>query len=81
MPRYFLNLRDRGTLIEDPEGDEAQDIAEILRIAQATIDDIFGRPETYGDMRRWNRFSFEITDEAGELVLTVPFAGNGNGVG
>ena len=75
MPRFFLNLRDRDRLIGDPEGEEADDLAAIARSVQATIDDIFGRPETYGEPQRWSRFVFEVTNEAGDIVLEVPLAG------
>ena len=74
MPRFFLNLRDRDRLIDDPEGEEADDLAAIARSVQTTIEDIFGRPETYGEPQRWNRFVFEVTNEAGEIVLEVPLA-------
>ncbi len=74
MPRYFLNVRDRGVLIEDPDGDEASDLAGIRRIAERAMQDILLRPETYGEAQRWDRCAFEITDEGGAVVLNLPFS-------
>ena len=61
-------------LIEDPDGDEAADLAGIRSIAERAIEDIFARPETYGEAQRWNRCAFEITDESGTAVLQIPFS-------
>ena len=74
VPRYFLNIRDRDVLIEDPDGDEVADLAGIRRIVEACIVDIYARPETYGDTLIWDRRSFEITDECGATVLVIPLA-------
>ena len=74
MPRYFLNIRDRDVLIEDPDGDEVANIDGIRRIAEACIVDIYARPEMYGDTLLWDRRSFEITDESGATVLVIPLA-------
>ena len=74
MPRYYLNVRRRGVLIEDPDGDEAADLPAIRRIAEDTVEDILRRPETYGENPRWDRCTFEITDESGATVMKVPFS-------
>lgn len=74
MPRYFLNVRDRDVLIEDPDGDEAADLSAIRGIAESCIADIYARPHTYGEALLWGRRSLEITDEAGATVLVVPFS-------
>ncbi len=74
MPRYFLNIRDRGVLMEDPDGDVAADLAAIRSIAASCIADIYARPHTYGEALLWDRRSLEITDEAGATVLVVPFS-------
>ena len=74
MPRYYLNIRDRGVLIEDPDGDEVEDIAGIRRIADACIADIYARPHVYGEPQAWDRRSFEITDADGHTVLVVPLS-------
>ena len=74
VPRFFLNIRDRGVLIEDPDGDDVPDLAAIQQIAEACIVDIYARPETYGDTLTWDRRSFEITNEDGATVLVIPLS-------
>ncbi|NEU11195.1 hypothetical protein G3T14_03510 [Methylobacterium sp. BTF04] len=73
MPRYFFNIRDRTGLIDDPDGDEVASVAAVQVLAKAIVDDILGNPGTYGDPQAWQRRSFEITDETGDIVLVVPF--------
>lgn len=73
MPRYFLNIRDRGTLIVDPDGDDLPSLDEARVLAADIIHDILARPETYGSRERWSTRCFEITDEAGIVLMTIPF--------
>ena len=78
MPRYFLNIRDPYLgLITDPEGDAAADLDEVSLIVAETIRDILARPEAYGTNQVWSQRSFEVTDEAGCLVLIVPLSAPG----
>ena len=77
MARYYLNVRSGSVLIEDPDGEDAQDLPSLRRIAQDTMEDILRRPETYGETQRWERCSIEVTDEAGAIVLTLPFSESG----
>ena len=74
MPRYYLNVRRKGVLIEDPEGEEAVDLSAIRQVADETIEDILRRPETYGEAQKWDRCTFEITDGSGTIVMMVPFS-------
>ena len=74
MPRYHFNIRRKGVLIEDPDGEEAADLEAIRRVAEDTIEDILRRPETYGQNQNWDRCAFEITDERGATVMKVPFS-------
>lgn len=74
MPRYYLNVRRKGVLIEDPDGEEATDLSAIQRSAEDTIEDILRRPETYGDNQNWDRCAFVITDESGTIVAEMPFS-------
>ena len=74
MPRYYLNLRRQGVLIEDPEGEEAANLSVIRQSAEDTIEDILRRPETYGENQRWDRCTFEITDVNGATLMKVPFS-------
>lgn len=74
MPRYFLNIRDNDALIADPDGDDIPDLDEARTLALEIIHDILGRPNVYGAPGPWQARSFEITDEAGTVLLTIPFA-------
>lgn len=74
MPRYYLNLRRKGVLIADPDGEEAADLPALRRVIENTIEDILRRPETYGENPYWDQCTFEIADEGGTIVMTVPFS-------
>lgn len=76
MPRYFLNLRYRpgdNGLAVDQEGvelaDETQVRAHALEMARQAI-----AKDRMATIRDWMDCSFEITDEAGRHVMTVPFS-------
>ena len=76
MPRYFFNLRHRpgpNGLSVDEEGDELADVSEVrshaLRVAERMI-----ATDRLDMIRDWLECSFEITDEAGAPVMTVPFS-------
>jgi hypothetical protein len=76
MPRYFFSLRHRpgeNGLAVDHEGDELADETQVrahaLHVARETI--VKDRMAT---VRDWMVCSFEITDEAGRHVMTVPFS-------
>jgi len=76
MPRFFFNLRygrNTGDLATDPEGDDAADAEEArelaLRAAQGLFADVSPAMAS-----KWLRCSFEIMDEQGRRVLTVPFS-------
>ena len=76
MPRYFFNIRHRpgpAGLAEDPEGDELVDVnaahARALSEARKAI-----ALDRLTMIRDWMVCSFEIVDEQGHPVLTVPFS-------
>ena len=76
MPRYFFSLRHRpgeNGLAVDHEGDELADEtlvrAHALHVARETI-----AKDRMVTIRDWMVCSFEITDEAGRPVMTVPFS-------
>ncbi|RYF30720.1 MAG: hypothetical protein EOO23_04500 [Comamonadaceae bacterium] len=74
MPhRYFLNLRYRDCYFRDDEGDELENVDAARRYALSTARDMIKRTRTQM-IRDWFDCSFEVTDAAGELVATVPFA-------
>jgi hypothetical protein len=73
VPRYFMNLRCRGRLFADEERDALPDAAAARAYALETARDLIsnGRLDS---IRNWYDCDFEITDEAGRLVIMVPFA-------
>lgn len=76
MPRFFFNVRHRpgpDGLAVDPEGDELADVnaARERALSQARI--MIAR-ERHTFIRDWMVCAFEITDEDGQPVLTVPFS-------
>jgi hypothetical protein len=74
MGRYYFNIKEGETLIEDPDGDDLSCEAEALVVVKETVHDIAERPWIYGGLRRWIGREFVVTDEAGRTVATVPIA-------
>lgn len=75
MPRYFMNLRYRpgpDGIAFDREGDEVADDTKlrerVLQIVRLTV----ARDQLF-TASNWLTCSFEVTDEAGQHVLMVPF--------
>jgi len=76
MPRYFFNIRHRpgpAGLAEDPEGDELADVNAAREHALSVARKMIAR-ERLTLIRDWMVCSFEIVDEEGRPVLTVPFS-------
>lgn len=76
MARYFFNLRygaGPDKLAVDQEGNELTDTAAAWAYALEAAADLIGRTHSHG-VRDWFACAFEIVDEAGEPVLTVPFS-------
>jgi hypothetical protein len=74
MPRYFFNLRyGRDKLAVDPEGDELPDTDAARAHALEVARDLIARTTSYS-VRDWFTCTFEIVDETGQPVLTVPFS-------
>ena len=76
MPRYFFNVRYRSGpngLAVDPEGDELADVDAAREYALAQARDMIARTRT-DLVRDWMVCSFEIMDDRGQPVLTVPFS-------
>lgn len=76
MPRYFFNVRHRpgpAGLARDPEGEELADVAAAREHALTGARVVIAR-DRLATIRDWMDCTFEITDEAGQLVLTVPFS-------
>jgi hypothetical protein len=74
MPHYFMNIRDRDTLIRDFEGDVLPGLPEARALVEQTVRDIRDRPETYGDPKIWESRSFEVTDSFGNILLEIAFS-------
>ena len=76
MSRYFLHLRFRdgpGGLAVDHEGDGLPDSAMLREHVEATARDLM-RHTRLDAIRNWLDCTFEVTDETGQLVLTLPFS-------
>ena len=76
MPRYFFNLRyGRGPdkLAIDQEGNELTDVAAARDYALTAARDLIAHTRSYS-VRDWFTCTFEVVDEAGQPMLTVPFS-------
>lgn len=76
MPRYFFNLRHRpgpAGLALDQEGEVLADADAARRHALSEAQQMIAR-DRLTMIRDWMDCTFEITDETGQLVLTVPFS-------
>lgn len=71
MPRFFLNTRDGDFLMKDPEGTDFDGLDAARAEALAAARDFLGdsiKNDQVQDARE-----YEITDEAGQIMATVPF--------
>ncbi|TXN72831.1 hypothetical protein [Methylobacterium sp. WL6] len=76
MPRFFFSVRHRegpSGLAIDEEGDELPDVAAARDHALSEARKMIAR-DRLTMIRDWMVCSFEVTDEAGTHVLTVPFS-------
>lgn len=71
MPRYFFHIRDNGTLVEDPDGIELPDMADVQDECRRLILSVLQEEEPTEDFLA-NR-EFLVADELGRAILTVPF--------
>jgi hypothetical protein len=76
MPRYFLHLRYAALedgFARDDEGDELSDPGDLRQHVMDTARDLItgARLKAIPD---WLQCSFEVTDESGTVVLTLPFS-------
>ena len=71
--RYFMNVRYRGRLIPDHEGDELANEAAVHGHALANAHDLVFHTRM-DSIRSWFDCSFEVTDESGRTVLVMPFS-------
>ena len=70
--RYYMNVRYRDRLFVDEEGDELASEHAVQEHALDTARDLIanGRMDS---IRNWFDCSFEVTNEAGQVVLVMPF--------
>ena len=73
MPRYFFNIARGKTVIPDPEGDALHSDADAIRHASMVAREMIEGRHFYRG-QHLERWAFEITDDAGRRVATVPFA-------
>lgn len=76
MPRYFFSLRHGpgpDGLAVDREGDDLAGPEAAHARALAVASDLIARTQLYS-VRDWFACAFEVTDEDGRPVMTVPFA-------
>lgn len=71
MPRYFLHMHNSTGLIEDDEGQEHPDLASARASAIQSIRSVASEEVRGGSLDLRGRI--DITDEAGELLASVPF--------
>jgi hypothetical protein len=75
MPRYFLSLRyrDNGNgFAVDEEGDDLPDPGALRKHVLDTARDLMRFARVDG-IRNWRDCAFEVTDESGKIVMTLPF--------
>jgi hypothetical protein len=78
MAHYHLNIRHHGHLYLDEEGEDIPSKIEMKVRARETAHDLIGTPSfTIPD---WLDCTLEVTNEAGETVLVLPFTEAAEGV-
>lgn len=70
--RFFMNMRSRSRYVPDEEGDELKDGQTLREHAVAAARDMI-RHTRMITVRDWLDWTFEITDDTGQLVLVLPF--------
>ena len=73
VPRYFLHLRYPHGLAVDEEGDEVPEPSLLHAHVEATARDLMQKARLKV-IRNWQKCTFEVTDESGQHVLTLPFS-------
>jgi hypothetical protein len=71
MPHFFFHVRDRDDLTKDVEGVDLPDLEAARAEARASARDMLAeRIDSDGTL---GNQQFEICDDAGQLLATVPF--------
>ena len=69
MPRYFFNVSGPDREIGDSGGKRLWDLEGARQIALETARDL-----VQDAALQWEGWSFQITDDAGQMLLVVPFS-------
>ena len=70
MPRYYFHARSSDHCVPDHEGVELDDVATARAAALfAAVDAL----DDMDDLKQHLDWKFEITDDAGQTILTIPF--------
>ena len=77
MPRFTMTMRDRDRLFVDPDGDDLASADAVQGHALETGWDLITRARM-DSIRNWFDCSFEVTNEAGQVVLVLPFSATTN---
>lgn len=72
MPRYFLHIHNSHGQAEDDEGLDADSLSEAREKAVAGIRSLLAAEAANGEINFRGRI--EIGDEAGKILLAIPFA-------
>ena len=71
MPKYFFHVRDHDALIADQEGIELSGLEAVLEECRRIVREVLDEEQWRDDLTAGRRF--EIVDELGRVVVTVPF--------
>lgn len=71
MPRFYFNVRDGDTVITDQEGIELAGKSDAAEEAMQAARDLLADQLKHG--ARLESKSFEVVNDTGETVLTLPF--------
>ena len=72
MPLFYFNLRKNGELVPDDIGTEFADIGAAITDAKAAARELIGEHVKMNDSSILT-YAFEIADENGAAIRTVPF--------
>jgi len=71
VPRYFFHLRCEDSTVPDPTGADLRDADHAWEAARSMARNLMSAP--FDATVNWSLCSFEVRDEAGEIVLEFPF--------
>jgi hypothetical protein len=72
MPRYFFHVRDGETVIPDDRGVDLPNLDDALEQCRRVVREVLNETENRDKLTADRQF--EIVDELGRLVLTIPFS-------